>query len=478
MTLPKLKSLPILPTAWVVFLLTVAGLTTIITWVTLQTRSALRDDILSRDANNLALLVDLEMDQAQSQYPELSNPIYAELMLGEVLLNTASYEGVLAVALYSSSGEWVESLPYDFPLKAPPSSLMTDALLGTPSSIFIPEGKLSQFLASADTNTSIPLLAVTIPMAGETADSLQGIGYYLLEGNSIEQAFAQLDQKLTTQGLGALSGGAILFGLILGAAFTHLFRVQKRLDKKSVALAQATGELNLALKSNALGSLTAQLLHDFKSPLSGLKYFVEDRLAETTDSEVQEDSEEALAYIRRMQATIQEVVDALQDAGLDQEAEMTWEEFSLSLQNRVREANFKGINLYVEPAFTGAIDGNRANILLMILFNLVQNAWEASEPDSLIQVGFQRGKTGQVKITVLDCGGGLNEHARSNLFKPQLSSKSTGSGIGLALSHQLAQRVGADLNLVHTSPKGSCFSIEISPTVLEAKAQPQILSSP
>jgi C4-dicarboxylate-specific signal transduction histidine kinase len=78
------------------------------------------------------------------------------------------------------------------------------------------------------------------------------------------------------------------------------------------------------------------------------------------------------------------------------------------------------------------------------------------------------GKTVRLSITmegerlameVADEGPGLAAEMQTRLFRPCASSKKGGSGIGLAISHQLASHLGAELSLKHSSAKGCAFRL-------------------
>jgi len=56
----------------------------------------------------------------------------------------------------------------------------------------------------------------------------------------------------------------------------------------------------------------------------------------------------------------------------------------------------------------------------------------------------------------------LPEPVRSRLFQPCVSGKPGGTGIGLALSHRLAQQAGGRLELVRSGPEGTCFRLVLA----------------
>jgi len=92
-----------------------------------------------------------------------------------------------------------------------------------------------------------------------------------------------------------------------------------------------------------------------------------------------------------------------------------------------------------------------------ICANLIRNAAEAMEGQGAISIGFD----GAV-LSVSDTGPGLPEQARSNLFKPFAgSTRRDGTGLGLALSRDLARAMGGDLDLAETGEAGTRFVISL-----------------
>lgn len=90
-----------------------------------------------------------------------------------------------------------------------------------------------------------------------------------------------------------------------------------------------------------------------------------------------------------------------------------------------------------------------------ICANLIRNAAEAMEGGGTISVGFDGSA-----LSILDDGPGLPENAKENLFKPFAgSTRRDGTGLGLALSRDLARAMGGDLELGETGESGTRFVI-------------------
>ena len=94
------------------------------------------------------------------------------------------------------------------------------------------------------------------------------------------------------------------------------------------------------------------------------------------------------------------------------------------------------------PDVTIKADGGQLDQLLI---NLVRNAVDATlEGGGRVEVGWET-RNGQVDVWVRDEGPGLADTA--NLFVPFYTTKPDGSGIGLALSRQIAEAHGGALSL-------------------------------
>jgi nitrogen fixation/metabolism regulation signal transduction histidine kinase len=94
------------------------------------------------------------------------------------------------------------------------------------------------------------------------------------------------------------------------------------------------------------------------------------------------------------------------------------------------------------PEFQIQADGDQLDQLLI---NLVDNAVDAAlETGGTVTVGWKKGRR-FVEVSVADEGPGLADTA--NLFVPFFTTKPEGSGIGLALSRQIAEAHGGTLTL-------------------------------
>jgi signal transduction histidine kinase len=142
----------------------------------------------------------------------------------------------------------------------------------------------------------------------------------------------------------------------------------------------------------------------------------------------------------------------------------------IALHNIVAEVG-DGLGLPRGDAICWAIEMDEAlrvdadrDQLYRVLSNLCRNALQAIEQQEgakgSIRVSAQRdGK--RVTIEVIDDGPGVPQKARAHLFQAfQGSARAGGTGLGLAVAHELVTAHGGSIRLLETE-RGTRFAIEI-----------------
>jgi signal transduction histidine kinase len=100
--------------------------------------------------------------------------------------------------------------------------------------------------------------------------------------------------------------------------------------------------------------------------------------------------------------------------------------------------------------------------LLQLLLNLLRNALQASPDGASVTVRL-RYRSGQLLLEVLDAGDGLPAGApdRQDLFKPFVSLRTGGTGLGLAVSRRIAEAHGGDLRGENGPERGARFVLTL-----------------
>jgi two-component system nitrogen regulation sensor histidine kinase GlnL len=199
---------------------------------------------------------------------------------------------------------------------------------------------------------------------------------------------------------------------------------------------------------NAARSVTAMaalLAHEIKNPLSGIRGAAQ--LLETTASE---DDQTLTRLIRDEADRIVKLVDRMEVFSDQRPLEREAVNIHRVMEHvrRVAENGFgAGIRFieHYDPSLP-PVWGNRDQ-LIQVFLNLVKNACEACPEDGgevVLRTAYQHGVRVQVPgtnsmihlplvVSVQDNGIGIPEDLRPNLFDPFVTTKTAGSGLGLAL---------------------------------------------
>jgi signal transduction histidine kinase len=138
------------------------------------------------------------------------------------------------------------------------------------------------------------------------------------------------------------------------------------------------------------------------------------------------------------------------------------------VSSQVERAGFV-LNMHCEREAGQAIIQADPDGFTQIFINLVDNAikFSASAQQKIIDIGCQRLRDGSVQFSVRDYGPGVPADQMKKIFKlfyrseSELTRETVGTGIGLALVHQLARAMGGQVDVVNREP-GAEFRVNIT----------------
>jgi C4-dicarboxylate-specific signal transduction histidine kinase len=100
-----------------------------------------------------------------------------------------------------------------------------------------------------------------------------------------------------------------------------------------------------------------------------------------------------------------------------------------------------------------------------LLLNLTRNALEAVETREdgkrEIRIATRQAGDGDVELSVMDNGAGIDPMVEKEMFEPFVSTKPAGTGLGLAISRTIAQNHGGSLVVRPGDSGGTCFTLKL-----------------
>lgn len=469
-TLPVSNGTPVVPRPqpwipWVAGALTLILLGGAVLFTRGQLRVELRNQLANRDAQILRALLQRQLSGLASN-PD-SDPLLAVLDASTL----PEVPGIVGIRLFTDQGAFFTGLLSATNESSLPSAAIQSARAGTTTSRF--------HAVASDTTAGIlanqgkeALLEIVVPLP-DSSGKLVGIAQFFFDGTNLAAEFSTLDQNLRRQALLAFVLAAAAISAALAFAFHRLSQTTRLLSERTQSLQRANQELTLAAKTSAIGAVTSHLLHGLKNPLAGLQQFVSARPGSSQDpastAAIDEEWRDAANTTRRMRAMIEGVMQVLREESSGVSIQVPIAEIPARLGQKFAEAMRTGqLQWQSTGELNGELSSREANLVVLILENLIGNAIQASPKGGIIRLHGSE-QDGTLVFRVRDEGPGLPPHIRQRLFTPVQSTKEGGSGIGLALSQQLAHHLGADLTLVSSDSTGTEFALRL-PAACGARA--------
>lgn len=218
-------------------------------------------------------------------------------------------------------------------------------------------------------------------------------------------------------------------------------------------------QLERAHKLSMIGQMAAGVAHEIKNPLASIKGAVEIIGDEKTPAEQKQEFRSiALDEIRRTDGTIKEFLAFARP----KETRMEKLDLSRSVAGSARQmetqASAKRVRIATTVPDHVHITGDTEKIH-QVLINLLLNAIDASPANSEISVTL-RASDGVAEIIISDAGQGIATEDLERIFDPFYSTKSSGTGLGLAVVKSIVENHNGSINI--SSRPGSGTQVFVS----------------
>ena len=173
-----------------------------------------------------------------------------------------------------------------------------------------------------------------------------------------------------------------------------------------------------------MGAVTAHLMHALKSPLMGLK-----NLELDTDEQLKSTEENLRSTTRKIENLVTQTLNTLRECDLNEESYSfeAQEVLNLAANKFNEEGPESRVSVLESNASDEKIDNLKANLILPILHNLIQNSIDSGPSVKVFLLAEQKNRS--LILSVQDNGPGIAEEQKQNLFKPVQSQKESGSGL-------------------------------------------------
>jgi signal transduction histidine kinase len=244
----------------------------------------------------------------------------------------------------------------------------------------------------------------------------------------------------------------------IGGLVTEYNKMVKKLEVSADALAKSERE-------GAWREMARQVAHEIKNPLTPMKLSIQ-----FLQKSIDNNSDNVKELTGKVAKTLVEQIDHLSKIAFDfsQFANIgntNIEIFDInevinSLDNLYKTSHEGELKLKIVPGKVMVrADKTQMNRLFT---NLIQNAIEACNGKGKCDIELNEVRTdGVIQISIKDNGEGIPQEMHSKIFIPNFTTKSSGTGLGLAMCKGIAEQAGGRIWFETTTGEGSTFYVEL-----------------
>lgn len=226
------------------------------------------------------------------------------------------------------------------------------------------------------------------------------------------------------------------------------------------ALIAATERADQAERMASLGRLAAGLAHEIRNPLGSIAGSVQ---LLRSGKGLDDEDRQLCEIIQREANRLNDLVTDMVDLSKPRRPQLAVVDAGVVAREVVALASKSGravsdVNVRFEGDDAPALVTADSAQLRQLLWNLVRNAVQASEAGELVTVSVQR-EPGTIALAVVDQGVGIEEAQMPRLFDAFFTTRSQGSGVGLAVVKRIADEHGFMIHVKSEAGRGATFRV-------------------
>ena len=210
-------------------------------------------------------------------------------------------------------------------------------------------------------------------------------------------------------------------------------------------------------KLTTLGMIAAEIAHEIRNPLTVIKLLFDSLNLQFANKDPRHTD---VQVIGEKLNQLEEIVERVLSFGRTREGMHTRQDLNALVDDTLKLMRLKlhqqKIELQFEPKGGSIhVDVNKGQIL-QVMLNLVLNATQAMPEGGRIRLETSTDETA-AHLTITDNGNGIPKSIQSDIFESFLTDRSDGTGLGLSISKRILRGHRGDIELAHSSIKGTSF---------------------
>lgn len=248
--------------------------------------------------------------------------------------------------------------------------------------------------------------------------------------------------------------------------FTGFIRDLTEREESATRLQEIQGQLARLARLNEMGEMASTLAHELNQPLSAIANYVHGctRLLRDMDDSVAVRMRDALEDTAKQSLRAGQIIKHLREFVTKGETDKAPE----NIHTLVEEAGALALAGSREKGVRTVFDFRPGAAMVLVdriqiqqvLTNLMRNAIEAMQNQprrELVVTTKPSVKEGEVAVLVDDSGLGISDEIADELFKPFVTTKPGGMGIGLSISKRIVEAHGGEMTVSRNEGGGARF---------------------
>jgi nitrogen fixation/metabolism regulation signal transduction histidine kinase len=236
-------------------------------------------------------------------------------------------------------------------------------------------------------------------------------------------------------------------------------------NKMLKKLEQSTRQLVQSEREGAWREMAMQVAHEIKNPLTPMKLSLQflSRAIEHQDPDLVEKTKNTTAMLIEQIDLLSQIAGAFSQFANIAEAEPELVDLKEVLVNCIQlHQSQLSVPIQVDtPAVPVWVMIDRGH-LQRIFTNLLLNAIQAASPHRTLQISVRQYVRDEVVCTeIADNGTGIDPMIQDTVFHPNFTTKSSGSGLGLAMCKRMIEQASGTIRFVTAPDEGTCFVVEL-----------------
>jgi len=206
----------------------------------------------------------------------------------------------------------------------------------------------------------------------------------------------------------------------------------------------------------ALGELAARVAHEIRNPLISIGGFAR-RLEKKLSGDIQEYAKIIVNEVSRLENILKEILGFVKTARINKcrvDINELMNEIADFIVPTMDEKNNSILREMSDDTLIAVIDPDK---IKEAIINIFTNAAQATEHGTLTVRTWQ--ENDEAVIELVDTGHGIQDEDLKNIFNPFFTTKSQGTGLGLAVTHNIIQEHNGKIKVDSEWGGGTAFRI-------------------